>query len=102
MPTRSGHARSARSTSGSYSPDAPADLYRVLREAWGIDSFAAGNMFARGQVSIDGHTIPAPWARGHWKQRQLVGRMLKTMRGEVRLYGGGRHIAQYDQMRLGA
>lgn len=101
MPTRSSHARSARSTSGSCNPDAPADLFRVLREAWGIDSFAAGNMFARGQVSIDGFTVPSDWARGHWTRGQLVGRMLKCVRGEVRLYGGGRHIGQYDQMRLG-
>lgn len=87
--------------SGSYRPDAPADLYRVLWETWGIDSFAAGNMLSHGRVTIDGYTVPAPWARGHWTQRQLCGRMLKCVRGEVRLYGGGRHIAQHDQMRLG-
>lgn len=100
MPTRSLPRRSGRSTLGSSNPDAPADLYRVLFETWGIDSFAAGNMFARGQVSIDGHTVPGPWAKGHWTHRQLTGRMLKCVRGEVRLYGGGRHVAQHDQMRL--
>lgn len=75
------------------------DLYRVLKTTWGIDSFAAANLFARGQVSIDGYTVPAPWARGHWTERQLRGRVLKCVRGEVRLYGS-RGIEQHEQMRM--
>jgi hypothetical protein len=64
-----------------------ANLYIVMWRAWGINSFAASNMFARGQVKIDGFVVPAPWARGHWTEEQLRGRMLECMRGQVRLYG---------------
>ena len=79
---------------------AAANLYTVLWEAWGIHGDAATMMFAHGQVFIDGFCVPSPWANGHWTQRQLSGRMLKCVRGETRLYGGGRHLAQYEQMVL--
>ena len=84
--------RSSRRSAGSYTPvgSRRANLYRVMWDAWGINSFAASNMFARGQVKIDGYTVPAPWARGHWTEEQLTGRMLTCMRGQVRLYGARR------------
>jgi len=63
------------------------DLYRVLRDAWGIESFAAENLFAHGNVKIDGYVVPAPWARYHWTEKQLQGRMLTCVRGQVRLFG---------------
>jgi hypothetical protein len=66
----------------------------------GIHGDAATMMFAHGQVYIDGFCVPAPWASGHWTQGQLAGRMLKCVRGETRLYGRGRHAAQFEQMAL--
>jgi hypothetical protein len=100
MATRSGQRKSAPSTSESYDPARAANLYTVLWEAWGIHGDAATMMFAHGQVYIDGFCVPAPWASGHWTQGQLAGRMLKCVRGETRLYGRGRHAAQFEQMAL--
>lgn len=63
------------------------DLFAVLKTAYGIESFAATNLIAHGHVKIDGFTVPLPWAKGHWRKRQVVGKMLSCPRGQIRLYG---------------
>lgn len=79
------------------SSEPKANLYRVLKHAWGIESYAAGMLFAKGGVSIDGFVVPTDWAKGHWTEKQLAGRMLKCVRGEVRLYGSQRAPVIVDQ-----
>lgn len=63
--------------------------------------YAAENMIGRGQVTIDGFVVPVPWARGHWTEKQLWGRMLRCQKGEVRLFGS-RIVRDNEQLQLGA
>lgn len=82
--TGSSQRRSGFSTWGS---SEKADLYKVLWRAFRVDYFVANNMFAHGQVKIDGYVVPAPWAKNHWTTSQLSGRTLSCVYGQVRLYG---------------
>lgn len=96
MLTSDTHANAARSTPAS---SRHVDLFRVLRQTWGIEEYAAALMIGRGGVSIDGHCVSLAWARGHWTEEQLYGRMLKCSRGEVRLFGS-RLVRHDEQLEL--
>lgn len=81
----------------SASSERKVDLVRVLQRQFGIESYAAANMLARGNVKIDGHVVQMIWARNHWTERQLYGRMLSCPRGDYRLFGG-RLVQDFEQM----
>lgn len=68
------------------------DLHRVLKDAYGVGSLAAGRLIHDGQVMIDGHVVLPCWAGGHWTVQQLAGRMLQipNLSLAMRMFSGGR------------
>lgn len=73
------------------------NLVRVLEDLTGAKSYAATCLISHGQVKIDGHTVHMQWARNHWTEDQLRGRMLEVAgRGQFRLYGS-RAAPLYEQ-----
>ena len=56
--------------------DRKVDIHRVLKDEFGVAYPAAWRMIHDGQVLIDGHTVLPQWSEGHWRVRQLSGRML--------------------------
>jgi hypothetical protein len=78
--------------------DRKVNILHLMREHYGIERDAANAMIARGQVSIDGYTLHRMYVKGHWRVRQLEGRMMKVgTRGEVRLFGS----RKIEQLELG-
>jgi hypothetical protein len=73
------------------------NLVRLLEQQFGIKSQAAACIISHGQVQIDGHTVHMQWARGHWTEDQLRGRMMSVIgRGEFRILGS-RIAPVYEQ-----
>lgn len=52
------------------------DLYRVLKEEFGVEYPAAWRMIHDGQIQVDGHVVSQERAKGHWSAQQLYCRML--------------------------
>jgi hypothetical protein len=86
-------------SSTSASSERTVDLVKVLKQHFGVEEYAAVNLLAHGNVTIDGHCVQMPWARNHWTEAQLYGRMLKCPRGEARLFGS-RLVKDNDQLKL--